>query len=486
VCQFLLNFFYLFKNNSNMKYLQTYDSEEIYNTTIGDNPFYSITPNTSLISSTDSIRYLKKPKRTITYENFNNGLFLNGWNIKRIWNNNKVIYENNNEFKKHKTVITPEDVRVSDEGIYFSYVNPEIAINSPISNNIVISCDEGIDISSDHIIIGFHMLDGRWAGMGVPIYESMLVDGKIHITNDSYTSVEYTGEWFVVFYQTGVKIKTTTIEWDGPDGKIEEYLENRGDNVPEITDGFIEWIKITALTDLNESDGCFVTIIYDGVAQTDIAPIQFLREYGFMIDDKTLLYPIGGNIGANIKMGFCGVSYDENSEVIPEPAYLIDCNITVKRFLTPALIDVNSLVGNKITVETYHRSYTANVRGTNIRALSSDFFKYNKHIGQQQFEDCTYLTELKIPNGVTQIGSDAFYNCINLTNVILPKTLTSWTIKAFDGCSALKDITCHVPITERLYVPNNAPKGGIIRVPTGTDIAYLSDYIYKEWTIEFI
>jgi hypothetical protein len=470
-----------------MKYLQTYDSEEIYNTTIGDNLFYGITPNTSLISSTNDVRYLKKPKRTITYENFNNNLFFNGWNIKRIWNDNKVIFENNNEIKKHKIVITSEDVIIPETGIYFPYVNPEIAVTSPICNNIVISCDDGIDTSLDHIILAFHMQDGRWAGIGGPINKSTLVDGKLRLPTNIFNTIDFVGEWFAVIYQTDVKMKTTTIEWEGPDSKIEEYIETRGGDVLEITDGFINWIKITALTDLNETDGVFISLVSDGVVvYTAVAPIKDLKDSGLMIDNKTFIYPIGGNIGSNIKMGFCGVSYDENSEVVQEPAYLIDCNITVQRFLNPALIDINLLVGDKITVETYHRSYPPTVRGTNIRTLSSDFFKYNQHIGERQFEDCAYLTELKIPNGVTQISGDAFNNCINLTNVILPKTLSSWSMNVFNGCSALKDITCHAPITQNLFYPDKAPKGGIIRIPKGTDIVYLSDFIKKEWTIEFI
>ena len=46
-------------------------------------------------------------------------------------------------------------------------------------------------------------------------------------------------------------------------------------------------------------------------------------------------------------------------------------------------------------------------------------------IGDRAFNDCTSLTSVTIPEGVTSIGDDAFELCVNLTSISLPKSLTS-------------------------------------------------------------
>lgn len=54
-------------------------------------------------------------------------------------------------------------------------------------------------------------------------------------------------------------------------------------------------------------------------------------------------------------------------------------------------------------------------------------------IGDRAFEDCTSLTSVTIPEGVTSIGNDAFSLCVNLTSISLPKSLTSIGSYGFSG-----------------------------------------------------
>ena len=54
-------------------------------------------------------------------------------------------------------------------------------------------------------------------------------------------------------------------------------------------------------------------------------------------------------------------------------------------------------------------------------------------IGDRAFEDCTSLTSVTIPEGVTSIGNDAFSLCGNLTSISLPKSLTSIGSYGFSG-----------------------------------------------------
>ena len=53
------------------------------------------------------------------------------------------------------------------------------------------------------------------------------------------------------------------------------------------------------------------------------------------------------------------------------------------------------------------------------------------------FQDCKYLTNITIPDGVTSIGDYAFEDCQSLTNITIPDGVTSIGNYAFDNCSKL-------------------------------------------------
>lgn len=56
------------------------------------------------------------------------------------------------------------------------------------------------------------------------------------------------------------------------------------------------------------------------------------------------------------------------------------------------------------------------------------------------FSGCTDLTDITIPNGVTEIEMGAFGLCTSLTSIDLPDTITTIGWSAFGGCSSLTSI----------------------------------------------
>ena len=68
-------------------------------------------------------------------------------------------------------------------------------------------------------------------------------------------------------------------------------------------------------------------------------------------------------------------------------------------------------------------------------------------IGNQAFYNCSSLTSITIPEGVTSIGSEAFQYCRSLTEITLPSTLTSIGYRAFESCSNLTEITIPEGVT---------------------------------------
>ena len=63
------------------------------------------------------------------------------------------------------------------------------------------------------------------------------------------------------------------------------------------------------------------------------------------------------------------------------------------------------------------------------------------NIGNYTFYGCTSLESVSISNSVTSIGSQAFYGCTNLASVTIPNSVESIGNNAFAGCSNLKSVT---------------------------------------------
>ena len=68
-------------------------------------------------------------------------------------------------------------------------------------------------------------------------------------------------------------------------------------------------------------------------------------------------------------------------------------------------------------------------------------------IGIGAFGDCSGLTSLTIPSGVTSIGNWAFSDCIGLTSLTLPSGVTEIGKSAFDGCSGLTSVNIPSGVT---------------------------------------
>ena len=61
-------------------------------------------------------------------------------------------------------------------------------------------------------------------------------------------------------------------------------------------------------------------------------------------------------------------------------------------------------------------------------------------IGDFAFDGCSSLTSIDIPDSVTSIGDGAFYNCYSLTSIDIPDSVTGIGDSAFSGCSSLASI----------------------------------------------
>lgn len=92
-----------------------------------------------------------------------------------------------------------------------------------------------------------------------------------------------------------------------------------------------------------------------------------------------------------------------------------------------------SAIGNQIT----------SISGLGYARKASKIVLTNvslKAIDDYEFDGCTGLQEIVLPNGLETIGKFAFRNCNQLSQIVLPETLTSIGESAFDACTTLKEL----------------------------------------------
>ena len=87
------------------------------------------------------------------------------------------------------------------------------------------------------------------------------------------------------------------------------------------------------------------------------------------------------------------------------------------------------------------------VKGGDSYYSGDNCYTSNDEIGEYAFHDCSGLTSLTLPAGITSIGSRAFYWCSGLTSLTLPDGITSIGSGAFSDCSGLTSLILPAGIT---------------------------------------
>lgn len=117
--------------------------------------------------------------------------------------------------------------------------------------------------------------------------------------------------------------------------------------------------------------------------------------------------------------GFCfyvylyGNPYD-NAYLAPDSSYLdLSGTITI-----PETVTTTVTINGVPTEKTYHVAF----------------------IAQKAFKDCTGITGVNLPSGLTNIYDNAFEGCTGLTSIDFPETMKYIGTRAFSGCSGISSI----------------------------------------------
>ena len=109
-------------------------------------------------------------------------------------------------------------------------------------------------------------------------------------------------------------------------------------------------------------------------------------------------------------------------------------------------------------------------------------------IGNSAFYNCDFLTEIKLPRELERIGNNAFYDCDAITEVVIPATVKQIDESAFYGCGSLREITLNdgLEIIGRRVIGDTQVKsltipGTVISMPYAlTNAAYLQTVTFAQ------
>ena len=129
----------------------------------------------------------------------------------------------------------------------------------------------------------------------------------------------------------------------------------------------------------------------------------------------------------------------------------------------------------KATVDGVLNEYFAVLNTTSTSISTANINANCKIIAGSAFYNCSGLTNIEIPSGVTSIGGSAFYNCSSLTSIEIPSNVKSIGSIAFYNCGSLTTMQVEAttpPILENTNAISTATTK--IYIPAGTLSAYQS------------
>ena len=111
-------------------------------------------------------------------------------------------------------------------------------------------------------------------------------------------------------------------------------------------------------------------------------------------------------------------------------------------------VEISTEVTKEDLVEAIEDEYVVKYSKDRKRLLKAPkYIKGEYHIRRgticicdDAFYDCTGLTSVVIPDGVTEIGEEAFRGCTGLTSVVIPEGVTKIEWETFLGCTGLTSL----------------------------------------------
>ncbi|MCQ2333839.1 MAG: leucine-rich repeat domain-containing protein, partial [Paludibacteraceae bacterium] len=141
------------------------------------------------------------------------------------------------------------------------------------------------------------------------------------------------------------------------------------------------------------------------------------------------------------------ITFTSTSELYPGEFY--DQMTKMNVFNPNAFLDANDqvlpIVEGGVTYDDATKTGTITFAGELVTLYGSD---YGDVVA---FMNCSSLTSITLPEGLTSLGRASFALCSSLASVTLPESLTTIGDNVFQGCSSLASITIPANVTEIGY-----------------------------------
>lgn len=163
--------------------------------------------------------------------------------------------------------------------------------------------------------------------------------------------------------------------------------------------------------------------------------------------------------------------YNDESNWEDSVLYIGDCLIQAKRGLT----------GSYIVKEGTRLIINEAFAGSNLTDITIPNTVTDIGVGAFQYSD---LTSIIIPNGVTKIWAGAFHHCTSLKSVTLSNSITQIQRDAFRDCTALTTVVCEavlVPDCQHNIFFNVPQSAATLYVPEESLEDYKSAIYWKDF-----
>lgn len=97
-------------------------------------------------------------------------------------------------------------------------------------------------------------------------------------------------------------------------------------------------------------------------------------------------------------------------------------------------------------------------------------------IGKYAFYNCSSLSEIKLSENMTRVNEGVFYNCSSATTIIIPKKLTFFSAGAFTKCTGVKKIRLEA---ENLETDNAYSFGSDLGINSEGVVVYVSNCVKR-------
>ena len=124
-----------------------------------------------------------------------------------------------------------------------------------------------------------------------------------------------------------------------------------------------------------------------------------------------------------------------------------DCIVLTRTYITDIAAYCKIKFGDKAFIEGRYDYYGRNLYLDDKLVTELVIPEGVTEISDYAFIGCTELTSVTIPEGVTSIGEYAFFYCTRLTNIVIPKGVTTIADNAFEYCKRLASITIPDSVT---------------------------------------